>query len=102
MGWGCREEKRKRMKFCMLDELDSGLDIESAGKISQILADYKKETGASFLITSHNLRILEKLKMDKVVELVGGKLVVVENERSDEKSARVLDERSAMDGGGTK
>ncbi len=86
-------------RFCMLDELDSGLDMESAGKISQILADYRKETGASFLIISHNLRILEKLKVDKVVELVDGELVVVENERDDERSERVLenergDERS--------
>lgn len=78
-------------KFCMLDELDSGLDMESAGRISQILADYKKETGASFLITSHNLRILEKLKVDKVVELVGGELVVVEDECGDENSKRVLE-----------
>ena len=97
-------------KFCMLDELDSGLDMESAGKISQILADYQRETDASFLIISHNLRILEKLKVDKVVELVGGKLVVVENEcgdeglervleneRGDESSERVLDERGTID-----
>ena len=97
-------------KFCMLDELDSGLDMESAGRISQILADYKKETGASFLITSHNLRILEKLKVDKVVELVDGRLLgaddefgdermerVLENERGDEKSARVLGEKGAID-----
>ena len=87
-------------KFCMLDELDSGLDMESAGKISQILADYQQETGASFLITSHNLRILEKLKVDKAVELVGGELIVVENERGDEKSKRFSenecgDEKSA-------
>ena len=68
-------------KFCMLDELDSGLDMESAGKISQILADYQRETGASFLIISHNLRILEKLKMDKAVELVDRELIVVKNER---------------------
>ena len=83
-------------KLCMLDELDSGLDMESAGKISQILADYQQETGASFLITSHNLKILEKLKVDKAVELVGGELIVVENERGDEKSARALDERGVM------
>ena len=87
-------------KFCMLDELDSGLDMESAGKISQILADYQQETGASFLITSHNLKILEKLKVDKAVELVGGELIVVENERGDEKSKRFSenecgDEKSA-------
>lgn len=102
-------------KFCMLDELDSGLDMESAGKISQILADYQRETNASFLIISHNLRILEKLKVDKVVELVGGELIVVEKERGDErpervlenecgdeKSARALDERGVMDERGVK
>ena len=95
-------------KFCMLDELDSGLDMESAGKISQILADYQRETGASFLITSHNLRILEKLKVDKVVELANGELVAVENVRGDEKSERVSengrgDEKlaRALDGRGT-
>ena len=82
-------------KFCMLDELDSGLDMESAGKISQILADYQQETGASFLITSHNLRILEKLKVDKVVELVDGKLVVADGECGDESLVRVLDEGGA-------
>lgn len=99
-----------RPKFCMLDELDSGLDMESAEKISQILADYQQETNASFLIISHNLRVLEKLKVDKVVELVDGELVAVEDERgderlaralenvrSDESSERVLDGRSAMD-----
>ena len=75
-------------KFCMLDELDSGLDMESAENISQILADYQREANASFLIISHNLRILEKLKVDKAVELVGGELIVVENERGDEKSKR--------------
>lgn len=102
-------------KFCMLDELDSGLDMESAGKISQILADYQRETNASFLIISHNLRILEKLKVNKVVELIDGELVaaederddeksvrVLENERGDEKSARVLGEKGAMNEGGAK
>ena len=83
-------------KFCMLDELDSGLDMESAGKILQIFGDYKKETGASFLITSHNLRILEKLKVDKVVELVGGELVVMKDECDDEKLARILGEKGVM------
>ena len=69
--------------------------MESAGKISQILADYQRETGASFLITSHNLRILEKLKVDKVVELVDGKLVVADGECGDESLVRVLDEGGA-------
>ena len=91
-----------RPKFCMLDELDSGLDMESAENISQILAGYQRETGASFLITSHNLRILEKLKVDKAVELVGGELVVIGNWCGDEKSVQALDERGVMDEVGLK
>ena len=79
-------------KFCMLDELDSGLDIESAGRISQILADYQRETEASFLITSHNLRILEKLKIDRKLELINGELVEVKKANSDGRVTQDLHE----------
>ena len=77
-------------KFCMLDELDSGLDLESAGKISQILADYQQETGASFLITSHNLRILEKLKVNREIELIDGELVETRKANSDRRVTQAL------------
>ena len=77
-------------KFCMLDELDSGLDMESAGKISQILADYQQETGASFLITSHNLRILEKLKVNREIELIDGELVETRKANSDRSVTQAL------------
>ena len=77
-------------KFCMLDELDSGLDMESAGKISQILADYQQETGASFLITSHNLRILEKLKVNREIELIDGELVETRKANSDRRVTQAL------------
>lgn len=77
-------------KFCMLDELDSGLDMESTGKISQILADYQQETGASFLITSHNLRILEKLKVNREIELIDGELVETRKANSDRRVTQAL------------
>ncbi len=77
-------------KFCMLDELDSGLDMESAGKISQILADYQQETEASFLITSHNLRILEKLKVNREIELIDGELVETRKANSDRRVTQAL------------
>ena len=79
-------------KFCMLDELDSGLDMESAGKISQILADYQRETNASFLIISHNLRILEKLKVNRGIELIDGELVEARKANSDGGVTRALSE----------
>ena len=80
-------------KFCMLDELDSGLDMESAGKISQILADYQRETNASFLIISHNLRILEKLKVNRGIELIDGELVEMRKANSDRRVTQALLER---------
>ena len=80
-------------KFCMLDELDSGLDMESAGKISQILADYQRETNASFLIISHNLRILEKLKVNRGIELIDGELVETRKANSDRRVTQALLER---------
>lgn len=80
-------------KFCMLDELDSGLDMESAGKISQILADYQRETNASFLIISHNLRILEKLKVNRGIELIDGGLVETRKANSDRRVTQALLER---------
>ena len=79
-------------KFCMLDELDSGLDMESAGKISQILADYQRETNASFLIISHNLRILEKLKVNRGIELIDGELVETRKANSDGGVTQALSE----------
>lgn len=82
-----------RPKFCMLDELDSGLDMESAGKISQILADYQRETEASFLIISHNLRILEKLKVNRGIELIDGELVETRKANSDRRVTQALLER---------
>ena len=48
-------------KLVLLDEIDSGLDAKASELISQILADYQKKTGATFLIVSHNLRILKHL-----------------------------------------
>lgn len=59
-------------KFVMLDEIDSGLDTKANGLISKILADYKKDTGASFLVVSHNLRILKHLTPDQELVLEDG------------------------------
>lgn len=59
-------------KLVMLDEIDSGLDTRANGLISKILADYQKDTGASFLVVSHNLRILKYLAPDQELVLEDG------------------------------
>lgn len=59
-------------KLVILDEIDSGLDISAARKMSQILANYQQETGASFIIITHNFRILKELSVSKTLLLEHG------------------------------
>lgn len=64
-------------KLVLLDEIDSGLDTKASELISQVLADYQKKTDATFLIVSHNLRILKCLAPTQKLILKDG-LVEVE------------------------
>lgn len=61
-------------KFIMLDELDSGLDVDSLRDLATSLRDYLGED-ISILIITHHISILEYLKPDKVHVLKGGKVV---------------------------
>lgn len=58
----------------LLDELDSGLDIDSLKAVTTGLMEYKKETKASFLIITHHTNILEYLTPDKVYILNNGRI----------------------------
>jgi len=60
----------------LLDELDSGLDIDSLRAIATRLEEYKKETKASILIITHHTNILEYLHPDKVYILSKGKIIL--------------------------
>ena len=62
-------------KLVLLDEIDSGLDAKSCKNISKILKEYQAETGASFLIVSHNLKILSELKIDQELVVESGRIV---------------------------
>lgn len=62
-------------KLVLLDEIDSGLDAKSCKNISTILRDYQKEIGASFLIVSHNLKILSELTVDQEIKVDSGRIV---------------------------
>lgn len=62
-------------KLVLLDEIDSGLDAKSCKNISTILRDYQKEIGASYLIVSHNLKILSELTVDQEIKVDSGRIV---------------------------
>ena len=61
-------------KLAILDETDSGLDVDAIRTVSKGIEMYKNDENAVLIIT-HNTRILENLKVDYVHILVDGKIV---------------------------
>ena len=61
-------------KVAILDEIDSGLDVDALKNITQLLAHECQKTQMSLLIITHYKRILEYLKPDYVHILYKGKL----------------------------
>lgn len=62
-------------KFIILDELDSGLDVDSLRVVCSNINDYLKENPeTSILIITHYPRILEYIKPDYVHVMVDGKI----------------------------
>ena len=61
-------------KLAILDETDSGLDVDAARAVSRAVRDYQKEPGTALLIVTHNARILQELKVDKGYVLVEGRV----------------------------
>lgn len=61
-------------KFAILDELDSGVDVDGLGKITKLLKQIGKE-GVGILLISHNPTILGQLSPDMVYVIREGKLV---------------------------
>lgn len=62
--------------FAILDETDSGLDIDAVRVVSKGIEEYQKTVDGSLLIITHNTKILESLKVDKTHILVNGKIVM--------------------------
>ena len=68
-------------KLVILDEIDSGLDIDAAQRISKILAEYQKQSGCSYLIITHNMRILANLRPSKAVLIDKGQVRAISDEK---------------------
>ena len=61
-------------KLAILDETDSGLDVDAIKTVSKGINLYKNDKNAVLIIT-HSTKILKSLKVDKVHILVDGKIV---------------------------
>ncbi len=61
--------------FAILDETDSGLDVDAVRVVSKGIEEYQKTVGGSLLIITHNAKILESLNVDHTHILVKGHIV---------------------------
>ena len=61
-------------KLAILDETDSGLDVDAVRLVSKGVEAFKNDSN-SLLIITHNTKILEYLSVDYVHILVEGKIV---------------------------
>ena len=62
-------------KLAVLDETDSGLDIDGIRTVSKGVNEAIRGTGSGALIITHYSRILEHVKPDTIHVLMGGKIV---------------------------
>ena len=61
-------------KLALLDETDSGLDVDAVQIVSEGVARFHTSNNACLIIT-HNAKILDKLQVDYVHVLAHGKIV---------------------------
>ena len=59
-------------KLAILDETDSGLDVDAVKTVSKGISEYMKKCGRALLIITHSTRILESLDVDKTHVIVKG------------------------------
>jgi Fe-S cluster assembly ATP-binding protein len=61
--------------LAILDETDSGLDVDAVRTVSQGVQEYQKNLDGALIIITHSTRILESLHVDHTHVLVDGKIV---------------------------
>lgn len=62
-------------KLAILDETDSGLDVDALKIVSKGIEAYRRECDGALLMITHNTRILDKLSVDRTHVMVHGNLV---------------------------
>ena len=62
-------------KLAILDETDSGLDVDAVKTVSRGIQTFQQDDQKSLLIITHNSKILEYLHIDYVHILINGKII---------------------------
>ncbi len=60
-------------KLVVLDEIDSGLDTKGVTLVTEIMREMK-QAGTSFILITHNKRLLDEVSVDAIWEMKHGKL----------------------------
>ena len=61
--------------LAILDETDSGLDVDAVRTVSKGIEAYRKQSRGSLLVITHSTKILEALPVDYTHIMVNGKIV---------------------------
>lgn len=61
-------------RYAVLDELDSGLDLDALRIIARRIEDATEENELGLLVITHYSRLLDELKPDRVHVLAGGRI----------------------------
>ena len=60
----------------MLDEIDSGLDVDAISIVSDAINRIKKETNMGFLVVSHYARLYDLIHPTRAAVMINGQIVV--------------------------
>ena len=61
-------------KLAVLDETDSGLDVDAVKTVSKGIEEYRRNNNGTLIIITHNAKILEELNIDRTHILAGGNI----------------------------
>ena len=83
MGFSGGEKKKSEIlqlmllnpSLAILDETDSGLDVDAVRLVSKGVEEYQKNQNGALLIITHSTRILDALHVDYTHIMVDGKIV---------------------------
>ena len=62
-------------KLAILDETDSGLDVDAVRIVSSGISEYQRRCGGSLLVITHSMGILDSLHVDRTHVMVEGRIV---------------------------
>ena len=62
--------------IAILDEPDSGLDVDAVKIVAENISRFMKETGAGVILITHYSRILEYLKPDQIHVMKNGRIIM--------------------------